>query len=231
MSSKTRRPGLAFDLGVRVGSATPFTKVLTTALVLGLSATVANAQNPAPKITDIDGYVACLNSIQKRNPNIADSVRCVPPGCYYTVTMSEISAQPACMLDGVELPRVIFNCPGPAAGLRFRPSFTLCPDNPNTIFRDAGQKTELGEDVDTTPNMKMGYVQNPPTAEVPDFMSITEFGTGPTAVVSTSTPDNNKGCQGCHGPGSPPTLTTPQGQTLLLSGPFPPLSAAILDTN
>jgi len=195
-------------------------------VVLGTGATVANAQHPAPKIRDIHAYVACLNAIQKQNQAVADAVRCVPPGCNYTVTMSGASAQPACTLDGVQLPRVIFSCPGPAAGLRFRPSFTLCPGTDR--FPDAGQKTELGEDVDASANMKMADVENPTTLGVPTFSSITEFGTGASAVVSTTT--NNKGCVFCHGPASPPTLTTPQGETLLLSRPFVPFFA-ILDTN
>ena len=53
--------------------------------------------------------------------------------------MSTFSAQPACVIANTLLPRVYLNCPGPSAGLRFRPTFTLCPDNANRI--------EVGEDV------------------------------------------------------------------------------------
>ena len=49
------------------------------------------------------------------------------------------SAQPACNIANTQLPRIYLNCPGPAAGLRFRPTFTLCPNNANRI--------EVGEDV------------------------------------------------------------------------------------
>src|ERR1043166_2621196 len=114
------------------------------AMALSMGAAVAHAQNPSPKIRDIHSFVACLNSIPKENQTVVDSLRCVPPGCKYTVTASEFSAQKACVRDGVELPRVIFSCPGPAPGLRFRPSFSLCPDFVNF--------TELGEDVDTDNN-------------------------------------------------------------------------------
>src|ERR1043166_7222253 len=67
------------------------------AMALSMGAAVAHAQNPSPKIRDIHSFVACLNSIPKENQTVVDSLRCVPPGCKYTVTASEFSAQKACV--------------------------------------------------------------------------------------------------------------------------------------
>jgi hypothetical protein len=236
-----RKPASAFDHCVKERAALhawhvqlSFMKLFSVllAVVLGTGvATVANAQNPPPQITDIHAFVACLNSITKTNQTVVDAVKCVPPGSFYTVTMSPFSAQRACTKDGVQLPRVIFSSPGPGAGLRFRPSFTLCPSN------GLIDHIEVGEDVNSSHDQKMGDIASPP--EVPNFMSITEFGTGAAAVVSTIKPANDKGCTvPCHGNAG--TFTTAQGQILQLSSKIFPsdfflnivnLAPFVLDTN
>ncbi len=199
--------------------------IVLLAVVWGMGATVANAQDPPP--TDIHTYVACLNTIQKTNQTVADAVRCVPSGCNYTVTMSPFSAQPACTKDGVKLPRVIFSCPGPAVGLRFRPSFTLCPET--SLFGDAGNKTELGEDVDiVTGIMKMADVENPPL--VPNFAGITEADVLSTVLAGDTIGIGSKKCNICHGPVTPGAVGSPQLSKAIspftfLFGPF------VIDTN
>ena len=75
--------------------------------------------------------------------------------------MSYQSAQAACTVAGCQLPRVIFDCPGPKdqngrdQGLRLRPSFLLCPLNsrpsPDDVLAGADDeyginRIEMGED-------------------------------------------------------------------------------------
>jgi hypothetical protein len=117
--------------------------------------------------------------------------------------MSGLSAQPACRKDGVDLPRVIFSSPGPSDEERFRPSFTLCPDNHNI------NHIEVGEDINPSHDQKMGDVNSPPTG--PNFRSISEFDTGDLGVVSTN--NNDKHCQNCHGPATT-TPPPPNGEKL-----------------
>lgn len=167
-------------------------KLVAVAGVLwGVSTAPAHAQQ------DIHSFVGCLNSLTTTQQTVADAVACVPSGCYTTVTMSGESAQPACTLrDGTRLPRVIYSCPGPNGSqtLRFRPSFTLCPNGNDTI--GLINHIELGEDVNSYHQQKMADVDSPP--DVPNWQSIAEFGTGVTAVVDTSIPANYKGCADCH---------------------------------
>jgi hypothetical protein len=87
-----------------------------------------------------------------------------------TVTMSPQSAQRACTLGGCQLPRIIFDCPGPADGLRFRPSFLMCPvDSKSDAGTFGKDRIEIGED-----NMKLArparvYVPFPPaTSSTPE---------------------------------------------------------------
>jgi hypothetical protein len=71
-----------------------------------------------------------------------------------TVTMSPHSAQCACTLGGCQLPRLIFDCPGlqngpgpPKDGLRFRPSFLLCPVDSVDAGGSFGiDRIEIGQD-------------------------------------------------------------------------------------
>lgn len=101
--------------------------------------------------------------------------------------MSTISAQPACTLaDGTQLPRIDYSCPGPGNSrtLRFRPTFTLCTKG------GAINHIEVAEDVNGTPDQKMGDVDSSL-----GLQTLTEFGPG-NSVVDTSTA--NKGCGQCH---------------------------------
>src|SRR5439155_33654 len=121
-------------------------------VVLGMPPAAAMADAPDPSaVHDINGFITCLNLIKAGKGTIADAVRCVPPGCYFTVTMSDRSAQKACALGGCELPRVIFDCPGPMDGLRLRPSFLLCPKDsvPSPGAQMGINRIEIGEDVNT----------------------------------------------------------------------------------
>lgn len=118
--------------------------ILATALVIGECRALAQ--------DNIESYVKCLKKAQPAD--IAGSAdKCIPQGCKITVTMSNRSAQEACIVEttvGTEirktqLPRIVLSCPGPAGntGLRLRPSWTLCRNQGRgDTFKDAG----LGQD-------------------------------------------------------------------------------------
>src|ERR1700719_376965 len=95
------------------------------------------------QLVTIPNFVTCLNNNFTVGGQAIDTSKtvspCVPQGCKVTATMSFFSAQPACILSATQLPRVIMNCPGGAAGLRYRPSYTLCTTKANDI--------EVGQDV------------------------------------------------------------------------------------
>ncbi len=103
----------------------------------------APAPDPA-KSTTIKTFLSCVNQVAPKN--IADTVSCIPANsCSFTVTMSSESLQPACVIAGVNLPRVILECPGAAANLRLRPSYVLCPvDRAGAVGQS--DHVELGED-------------------------------------------------------------------------------------
>ncbi len=162
--------------------------------VLSLLVPTAVAARPDPSmVKDIKTFVACLNMIKGKQRSIHNAVQCVPPCCNFVVTMSDKSAQAACELGGCKLPRVIFDCPGPAEGKRFRPSFLLCPLDSKSDGQFGTDRVEVGEDVDDKANMKMADVPAPPRAT--DFSKVTEAG-----VLSKVTDDGQgtKGCNGCH---------------------------------
>ena len=176
----------------------------------------ATAALTTPTYSDISSFVACLHTITKASPTVADAVPCVPSGCYFTVTLSEESAQPACTLrDGTRLPRVIFSCPGTGGSqaLRFRPSFSLCTQG------GIINHIEVGEDVNKSNGsddpevrafpfvQKMADIDSPP--DVPSFQ----------AVVDTKSPPKNLGCAECHDRKG--TLTT-AGTIFNLFGPIRP---------
>jgi len=163
---------------------------------------VSARSNPAAAVKDIKTFIACLNKIKRMDGSIADVVKCVPPCCNFVVTMSPKSAQAACNLGGCKLPRVIFDCPGPAADKRFRPSFLLCPtDNKGAGGQFGSDRAELGEDVDDKGNMKMGDLPAPPGAT--DFSKVTE-GDVLSKVVPMSD-QGTKACNSCHNEPMPGT--------------------------
>jgi hypothetical protein len=156
--------------------------VLPALLLTCLGAEFADAQ------TSIGDLVTCLNN--KKPGDISNAAtQCLPQGCKITVTMSTFSAQPACNLESTQLPRVILNCPGTAAGLRFRPSFTLCTANATRI--------EVGQDV------------LPVAANGPGNMQMADIGV-PAANNAYNLADflstmmNDKKCNGCHSEGPAP---------------------------
>jgi hypothetical protein len=205
---------------------------IVSAAALSVLAPLAVAARPDPsKVKDIKTFVACLNMIKRANGTIADAAKCVPPCCNFVVTMSPKSAQAACELGGCKLPRVIFDCPGPSGGKRFRPSFLLCPiDSKGAGDQFGTDRTELGEDVDDKGNMKMADVPAPPGTT--DFTKITEGDVLSKADQASGT----KGCNaGCHN--EPATGNDPDNNEL--SDPIDPfgkfngmdLAPFIIDTD
>lgn len=164
----------------RVGGILALAAILTCAV---FPARATPEQNKAMK-----DFVDCLS--QKigagNQADIASTLQCIPSGCTMTLTMSEESAQPACSSgpgNGVvakcQLPRVIFNCPGPPA---FIPSYTLCPDDASRI--------EIG--VEITRQRRISLLMGDVTIPSGPYTPI-KF---PADVVSMI-PDS-KGCNGCH---------------------------------
>ena len=166
------------------------------AAVLALRVPVAVAKQPDPtSVKDIKSFIACLNMIKGANHSIDDVVECIPPCCNFVVTMSKESAQAACELGGCKLPRVILDCPGPAEGRRFRPSFLLCPtDSKGAGDQFGSDRTELGEDIDDKGNMKMGDLPVPPGAT--DFTKI--MADDVLSKVVPGKESGTKGCNSCH---------------------------------
>lgn len=187
------------------GAPARFALVTVAALVLaavrGLCASPAIAAQPdASAVKDIKTFIACLNMIKGDKGTIADAAQCVPPCCRFVVTMSKESAQGACELGGCKLPRVIFDCPGPAAGKRFRPSFLLCPIDSRAAGNQFGtDRAELGEDVDSKGSMKMGDVPVPPGTT--DFTKITDGDVLSKVVAGKDL--GSKSCNVCHNSPNP----------------------------
>ena len=178
-------------------------------VVLSIAALSATSSGRAQGPTSINDLSACINEklVNQGNADISMAVeKCMPQGCKVTASMSTFSAQPACGIANTQLPRVYFNCPGPSAGLRFRPTFTLCPDNANRI--------EVGEDVaPIAPSpavpLQMANITIPMNEPILHELS---------GYLNTS--NNNLRCTRCHGNASPAAT----GDTPLLSSPFDPFS-------
>jgi hypothetical protein len=135
-------------------------------------------------VRSIEDFVSCLNGRLGGNPDvdIADTVQCLPSKCSITLTMSNISAQPACFgLSGCQMPRVLLTCPGPPL---FMPSYLLCATN------EGSERVEIGEAIDEAGNMRMADIHIHPGA-------YTDL--DPADVLSV---DDDKGCNSngstCH---------------------------------
>lgn len=171
-------------------------RIVAASFLLATALSAAGQQDPAANVKDIPSFVACMNNNVKEgaNANISNAVMCVPKGCMVYVTMSQASAQASCNLGSCQLPRVIFDCPGPAADLRFRPSFLLCPIDSNQDGEHpfGTDRIEIGEDITPvegdTGNMKMADMAIAPNKP---YMP-------QTAASVTSTVGNNKNCNACH---------------------------------
>jgi hypothetical protein len=164
------------------------------------AASTARAQSP----TSIQELASCINErlANQGNVDMSKAVeRCMPQGCKVTASMSTASAQPAWVVGGIQLPRVYLNCPGPGPGLRFRPTFTLCPSDANRI--------ETGEDVaPVRPSPAVPLMMS--NIDVPMNQPMHEL----SGYLSTS--NNNLRCTRCHGNASPAAT----GDTPLLSSPL-----------
>jgi hypothetical protein len=158
------------------------------ALAASLLCATLPAQATPEQYKAMKDFVDCLN--QKigagNQADIASTLQCIPSGCTMTLTMSEESAQPACSSGAgnaaeprCQMPRVIFNCPGPPA---FIPSYTLCPDGVDSI--------EIGIEISRQRRIRMlmGDVTIPAGPYTP-----IKF---PDDIVSML-PDT-KGCNACH---------------------------------
>jgi len=172
----------------------------------------------ASAVNSIETFVECLNLIKVGKGTVADAVRCVPPDCFFSVLRS-FSAQASCEIAGCVLPRVIFDCPGTDEGLRFRPSFLLCPlDSVRAGGQLGTNRIEVGEDVTADHVQIMADVPLPPRTT--DFSTLTT-----DAVLSTAS--SNKGCNGCHAGLDPATDAAGN----ILSRPIFPFAGNVLDTN
>ena len=156
-------------------------------------------------------FVKCLNDTKKAKANVADVIEaCIPDKCKMTLTMSQQSAQKACTLAGCKLPRVIFECDGPEASLKFRPSLLMCPTDSkfNGEFGvnriEAGEETKNPKDASETV-MRMADINVPPDTDLTriDPKEVTSKGAGK---------GTNKNCNMCHSGGA--LDLTPEGDLL-----------------
>jgi len=118
--------------------------------------TALNSKKVLPQVVNantinmIKTFVGCLNSelLPKATTDIADTVtQCLPNKlCKVTVTMSTESLQPACTIGTTKFPRIILDCPGPAADKRFRPSYMLCPTPQDNEGKPRMDRVEIGQD-------------------------------------------------------------------------------------
>lgn len=170
----------------------------------------------------IPGFVSCINNNNKGFDIVRTVNNCLPAGCKLTVTMSAESTQPACKtgaLTNNQLPRIILNCPGTAAGVRFRPTFALCSSDNQQLKIEVGE--EVGYKASPTNSMTMGELQYGAGGAFPaNPFTLTE-------VLNQKTMANQAGtleCQNCHGAGGmikPATLPV-QTLTAILGGPVDP---------
>jgi hypothetical protein len=128
-------------------------------------------------------------------------------------------------LGGCQLPRLIFDCPGlqkgpgpPKDGLRFRPSFLLCPVDSLDAGRSFGiDRIEIGQD-----NEKHNENQNRfdmTMAEVP-ILPRNEWRKKQLGEA-LSTEKTDKGCKLCHAPNG---ITMVQGLKAPLSRDLSPFA-------
>jgi len=127
-------------------------KCIAAAILLGLAGPRAGradaCSDAKAAVNSIETFTTCLNACMGAgNKDVSDAVQCLPSKCTVTVTMSPQSAQRACTLGGCQLPRIIFDCPGPSDGRRLRPSFLFCPVNSKDDDGNFGiDRIEIGED-------------------------------------------------------------------------------------
>lgn len=152
----------------------------------------------------IDAFLQCVNDKIKTKRNIgkttdnSDTVQCLPSKCSVTLTMSDRSAQKACLSGGTanhQLPRVLMKCPGPP---QFEPSYLLCPVSSEGAGNITGSnRVEIGVTVGKIMRdnmeqsvMVMADIPVPPGVDgnIKDVLNIVP---------------NSKGCNICHRNGNP----------------------------
>jgi len=165
-------------------------------LVAPICAPPAPPPAPTPdNVRTIEDLVACVNGrlAGSQNATIADTVQCLPPKCSITLTMSNQSAQAACILEGdgirCQMPRVLIECPGPP---KLIPSYLLCPQDSESEGVIGRNRIEIGQGVDAAGNMRMADVPIPPGP----FTPIEEGDT-----ISETTGQGDSGTKGCNGGG------------------------------
>jgi hypothetical protein len=214
-------PGLALNAkGSITGKPTkegtyPFTAKVVDST--GASVTT-NCNITTAQVNDIPTFVGCLNSTLTMKENlgskilddvtIADTVQCLPQGCKLTANLRAMSAQKGSTvtLPGdvqVQLPHVMLNCPGPAAGkgLRVRPAYTLAPQGAPSNSVEIGEDTGPPVEVQVKP-----YTFSLRKLVMADLLvgkiSVAgqEFNYPPPYDLdgSIETPANGKRCASCH---------------------------------
>lgn len=156
MSARARRLPATRPLARAAFGGFGILALTATLLAAGLGFDCAPAAAPPPPVQpddvrSIDDFVSCVNDKLAGNQNatIADTVQCLPQKCQITLTMSNISAQPACKSGDCQMPRVLITCPGPPL---FMPSYLLCPTD------EGSERVEIGQAVDAAGNMQMADI-------------------------------------------------------------------------
>jgi len=197
-------------------------------VLVGLLAGGLHPGAAAADPVDIESFVKCVNKElkDKKAATVVDTVKCVPNGCFVTLSMEMRSAQKACFghpnQPKIQLPRVVFDCPGPGDGdheLRFFPSYVLCP----TGFAKQLHHVELAEHAqEMIGALKMADIEIAPNQP---FQPLDVAG-----AFSQAGGTGSKRCNECHRPARPAgvrdggVITVKiDGQPiqLQLSAPFP----------
>jgi hypothetical protein len=161
----------------------------------------------------ISTFVGCLNnkltvaanlqSGDVNNVNIADTVQCLPQGCKMTLDMSGFSDQKAGTIQGVQLPRILLNCPGPGDGQRLHPEYSLWPSNINPPL-STSNNIEIGEDSAPAPPIAPLILSNIKVVPGQNWPNLN------TLATIDSQDMNNFQCTSCHKPNpNSPTVKYP----------------------
>jgi hypothetical protein len=163
--------------------------------------------------TTISSFIGCLNnkltvaanlkSNDVNNVNISDTVQCLPQGCKMTLDMGINSDQKAGVIQGVQLPRILLNCPGSANGQRFRPEYSLWPSNVNAPL-STSNRIEIGEDSSPLPPLSTLIMSN---------ITVIPGQAWPNTDVLTTidSQTTNQTCTQCHNPNNNATTMYPPG--------------------
>lgn len=196
-------------------------------LNLAQRAIVSNACAGAKlKNNTIKSFTNCLNAClgpPAGKVDVSNAVQCLPDDCFLTVTMSPQSAQRACTLGSCQLPRLIFDCPGPqkapyrrSTPLRFRPSFLLCPVDSVDAHGFFGiDRIEIDQDNETLNDGQNSFDMTMADVPITPRKEWKKKQLGETL----STEKTDKGCKLCHAPNG---ITMVHGLKALLSRDLSP---------